>query len=135
MELLSETAEDQKAAHATCFRKGKNVEQEKFQSLRKSSIFDTTSKRGSRKGSSQSEAWPNSIESMLHGTNAAYSKDMMISHLEQEDGREKRRIRLASNGSKLAIANTPVSTKVKEEQPLVSSLLAALMAGYESECD
>ena len=70
---------------------------------------------------------------MLHGTNAAYSKDTMMSHLEQEDGREKRRILLASNRSKLAIANTPVSTKVKEEQSLVSLSLAMLMAGYESE--
>lgn len=136
MELLSEMAEDQKMARATCFRKGKDVEREKFCSLKKSSIFDTTSKRGSRKRSSRGEARPDSVESLLHGRNASHSKDTTTSHIKQEDDREKRRIWLATNGSKLAIANAPESTKVtKEEQPLVSSSLAALMAGYESNSD
>jgi hypothetical protein len=135
MELLSETEEDQKAARATCFRKGKDIEREKFRSLQKSSIFDTTSKRGSRKRSSQGEARPDSVESLLHGRNAAFSKDRTTSHIKQEDDREKIRIMLATNGSKLAIANAPVSTKMNEEQSLVSPSLAALMAGYESDSD
>jgi hypothetical protein len=126
MELLPETADDQMAARATCFREGKYVEREKFRSLKKSSIFDTASKRGSRRRHSQSHARPDSVESLSHGKKADTTR------IKQANDQEKRRIRLATNGSKLAIENAPVSTKVKEEQ---SSSLAALMADYESDSD
>jgi hypothetical protein len=126
MELLPQTADDQMAARATCFRKGSDIEREKFRSLKKSSIFNTASKCGSTKRRSQGDARPDTVESFSHGRKANTTR------IKQEDDRERRRIRLVTNGSKLAIENAPASTKVNEEQ---SSSFATLMADYESDSD